>query len=537
MLPLLDLLAQNPVLTLFTVLLLGFALGGVRVFGFSLGVAGVLFAGLFVSALDPRIALDPAVYELGLALFVYAIALASGGHVLSSFGRAGLIRNGLVLGLLTLGAGLTLGLGRLLGLEPALTAGLYTGALTSTPALAGVIEAVAGQPGAGDPVVAYSIAYPMGVIGVMLALFFFERRFRPDYAAEARALGVSGEEPVTRTLRVTDGRELTVESFVRAHGGRVVFGRLLHGGHLETAEAGSVLRGGDLVSVTGAPADVAAVIRVLGEEVAQSLSEDRSVLDFRRIFVSSPGVAGRRLSELRVNERLGATVTRVRRGDRDIVPDGRTVLELGDRVRVLAPRGRMAEVTRFFGDSYRHLSEINLLTFSLGLVLGLLVGTLPLPLPGGGTFRLGVAGGPLLVGLVLGALGRSGRVVWNIPYSANLTLRQFGLALFLAGVGLRSGGRFAAQLATAEGLALLLAGAAVTLSVTGALLWTGYRLLRLPYSLLSGLAAGLDTQPAVLGYATERTRSEVPELGYASVYPAALIGKILLAQLILRLAG
>lgn len=533
----LNLLAENPVLTLFVVLLLGFALGSVRVLGFSLGVAGVLFAGLLVSALDPRIALDPAVYELGLALFVFSIALASGGHFLGSLGRAGLIRNALVLALLTLGAGLTLLAGRLLGLDPALTAGLYTGAFTSTPALAGVIEAVAGQPGAGDPVVTYSIAYPMGVIGVMLALFFFERRYRPDYPEEARALGVSAEELVTRTLRVQDPREPTVEAFTRAHGERVVFGRLLHGGQLEPAEAGSVLRRGDLVSITGAPGDVAAVIAQLGEELPESLSSDRSVLDFRRIFVSSPRVAGRRLSELGVRERLGATVTRVRRGDRDIVPGGATVLELGDRVRVVAPRERMGEVTRFFGDSYRRLSEINLLTFSLGLVLGLGLGTLPLPLPGGGTFRLGVAGGPLLVGLLLGALGRSGRIVWSIPYSANLTLRQLGLALFLAGVGLRSGGRFAAQLASAQGVYLLLAGTLITVTVVSLLLWTGYRLLRLPYSLLTGLAAGLGTQPAVLGYGTERTGNEVPELGYTSVYPVALIGKIFLAQLILLLAG
>ncbi|MEF2280206.1 TrkA C-terminal domain-containing protein [Deinococcus sp. YIM 134068] len=533
----LNLLVDNAVLTLFVVLLLGLGLGSLRLFGFSLGAAGVLFAGLLVNALDPRVRLDPVVYELGLALFVYAIALAGGGHFWRSLNRQGLVQNLLVLGALALGAGLTLLAGRLLGLDPALTAGLYTGAFTSTPALASVIEAVSEQPGLGDPVVTYSIAYPMGVIGVMLATFFLGRRFRPDYAAEARSLNFSADELVTRPLRVREDTGLTAEELQRRHGGRVVFGRVAHEGRLEIVDARSVLRPGDLVSVTGAPDDVGAVIAHLGEEGPESLTTDRSVLDFRRIFVSNPRVVGHRLADLRLPERFGATVTRVRRGDRDIVPGGDTMLELGDRVRVLSARARLDEVSRYFGDSYRRLSEINLLTFSLGLVLGLLLGTLPLPLPGGTTFRLGVAGGPLLVGLLLGALGRTGRVVWTIPYSANLTLRQLGLAIFLAGVGLRSGSRFAAQLGSPQGLSLLLAGTLVTAAVVTLLLWVGHRLLKLPYSLMTGLGAGMNTHPAILSYATERTGNEVPEVSYATVYPVALLGKILLAQAILLLAG
>lgn len=534
---LLDLLAEHQILTLFTVLLLGYLIGGLRVAGFSLGVAGVLFAGLLLNALNPEIKLDSSIYELGLALFVYAIALASGVHFVQSLNRTGLVRNLLVLAALGLGAGLTLLLGRMLELPAALTAGLFTGALTNTPALATVIAAAGGRAELGDPVVAYSIAYPMGVIGLMLAMFAMQRVFRPDIAAEAKALNFANEELVSRSVLVAQTQPLTIEQLQHERHWRVVFGRVSHAGHMELAHAGDVLEAGDIVSVVGAPADVAEVVAALGSEHSTPLEADRSVLDFRRIFVSSKEVAGRTLADLNMNGNYGALVTRVRRGDRDIVPDGKTVLELGDRVRVVAPRERMGEITRALGDSYRQLSEIDLKTFSLGLVLALLVGSIPLPLPGGTTFTLGVAGGPLVVGLLLGALERTGPLVWNIPYSANLTLRQFGLAIFLAGVGLRSGSRFAEAIVSAQGLYLFLAGTAVTLTAAFFTLAFGYRVLKIPFSLLTGVLSGVGTHPAVLAYAGEKMENEVPEIGYASVYPAAMLGKILLAQLIFMLAG
>lgn len=532
----LNLLIQNHTLTLFVVLLLGFFIGNIRVFGFSLGAAGVLFAGLLVSALSPDIKLDPVVYELGLALFVYTIALASGGHFLHSLNREGLRRNVLVLAMLLLAAGLTLLAGRVLGLDAAQTAGLFTGAFTNTPALASVIQSVSGQAGAGDPVVTYSIAYPMGVIGVMLALFFLERHFKVDYAREARELHLSAEELVSQTVVIRDDHTQKLRELFRIHDWPVVFGRVAHAGQLDVADADYVPRAGDLVSIIGTPDDVRRVAAELGEPSTQSLAADRSRFDFRRIFVSNALVAGRSLAELNLHDRFGAIVTRVRRGDRDIVPSGSTVLELGDRVRVVSPHGRVGEITKFFGDSYKHLSEINLLTFSLGLVLGLLLGAVNIPLLGGSSFQLGVAGGSLLVGLLLGALGRTGRMIWTIPYSANLTLRQLGLALFLAGVGLRSGGRFAAQIGSVQGLMMFLAGTVLTCLVATLLLLLGYRVMRLPFSVATGVLSGFQTHPAVLAYASERSGNEAAEIGYASVYPVAMIGKILLAQVILALA-
>jgi putative transport protein len=221
----------------------------------------------------------------------------------------------------------------------------------------------------------------------------------------------------------------------------------------------------------------------------------------------------------------------------EFLPHGDTVLEPGDRVRVVARREHLDAVSTFFGNSYRALSEIDILTFSLGLAVGVLLGLVPIPLPGGVTVRLGLAGGPLVVALVLGAVQRTGPLVWALPYNANLTLRQVGLILFLAGVGTRAGHAFVTTLVQGAGPMLFAAGAAVTCATALGTLWVGYHLLRIPLGLLVGMLAGLQTQPAVLGFALERTRNDLPNVGYAAVYPIATIAKILLAQALLITAG
>ena len=195
----------------------------------------------------------------------------------------------------------------------------------------------------------------------------------------------------------------------------------------------------------------------------------------------------------------------------------------------------MDEIGAFFGDSYKALAEVDVVTFSLGIALGLLLGMLPLPLPTGASFKLGAAGGPLIVGLVLGRLGRTGPLVWTLPFSANLTLRQLGLVLFLAGVGTRSGYAFATTFTQGGGVSIFLAGAAITALTAFFGLWFGHRVLRIPRDVLVGLVAGVHTQPAALAFALEQSETELPNRGYATVFPIATIAKIVLAQLLLAL--
>jgi putative transport protein len=262
---------------------------------------------------------------------------------------------------------------------------------------------------------------------------------------------------------------------------------------------------------------------------------DRRQFDLRRLFVSNPEVAGVPLRELDLPRKLGAVITRVRRGDDDLLPSDAMRLEIGDRVRVLAPVRALPDVTAFFGDSYRAASEVDILTFALGLALGLVLGILPIPLPGGIRVSLGFAGGPLVVALVLGTVERTGAMIWNLPFSANVALRQIGLILFLAGIGTRAGQGFLAAFAGGSGLAILAVGAAVTFATALLTLFVAHRLMRVPMSLALGMVAGVHTQPAVLGYALDETRNEIPNLGYAATYPAATIAKLLLVQILVAL--
>jgi putative transport protein len=540
-----EFLVGNPLLLLFLVSALGYLLGNVRVKGVSLGVAAVLFVGLAFGALDPSMALPEVILELGLIIFVYTIGLANGASFFASFRRKGVRDNLFVALILLFAAGLTAAVWAILGLSAAVAAGLYAGSLTNTPALAGLIETAgrmstpALQAAAqAEPVVGYSIAYPMGVVGMLVVVFAMQRLLRIDYLREARELrqfNVVEQEIYLRTVHVTQpgAAGVTALDLRRRFGNDMVLTRLLRDGELQLITGGTALMIGDLVNVVGTPETVDAVVGFLGAVSERQLEFDRSEVDYRRIFVSNPEIAGRMLADLQLPQAFGALITRVRRGDIDLLARGDTVLELGDRVRVLAHRDNLQALSNFFGDSYKSLSEVNLLSLNLGLILGLLLGEVPIPLPNGVVIRLGFAGGPLIVGLALGALRRSGPIIWTIPYSANLTLRQIGLIMLLAAIGVRSGYTFVTTFTESGGLSLLAAGLVITM-VTGLLtLVIGYWLLKIPFGLLTGMLAGLQTQPAVLGFALEQADNELPNIGYALVFPVATITKIVVAQLLL----
>ena len=312
-----------------------------------------------------------------------------------------------------------------------------------------------------------------------------------------------------------------------------MFGRVKHQQRLALATGQTWLATDDLVAAIGTTENLDRVTLALGEVSTERLDVDRSTLDYRRIFVSNAHIAGYRLADLRLMEHFGAVVTRVRRGDTDLLAHDDTVLALGDRVRVVADPVHMDEISAFFGDSYHALSEVNILALSIGLTLGLALGLVQIPLPGGVHLSLGYAGGPLVVALILSAYERTGPLNWILPYSANLTLRQIGLILFLAGIGTRAGAAFLTTFTQGNGLELLLAGGLVTVAIVLIALWVGYRMLRIPMSILIGILAGLQTHPALLSFATEQTGSDVPAMGYAEVYPVAIIAKIIIAQVLL----
>ena len=547
--PLINLLAENPLLLLFAVIGLGYLAGSLKIAGFKLGVAAVLFVGIAVGALDPRLALPEHIHVLGLVLFVYAVGLDSGPGFFASFNKRGLRINLAAVSILTAGGILTALVSRLFGFSAATTAGLFCGSFTNTPALAATVETVKGlsanlpaaaqSANAASPVVAYSLAYPFGVLGVILWFFLFSKLLHAPFRPEKSDMGAEREAGVifSRTFRITNpgvaGRTVN-EALALAPGRTFSLSRIMKGDRLDVIRPDSVLEPGDLVVAVGTSAALEQALVLFGEVSPRNLAEEIGAITSRRLFVSSRESVGKAVGDLGLEERFNATITRLRRGDVEFVPTRRTILELGDRIRVVAFRDRLAEVTRFFGDSLHSIAETDFLSLSLGIVLGVFVGLIPIPLPGGLKVKLGFAGGPLIVALVLGRLQRTGPIRWVVPTSANLVLRQTGLVFFLAGIGTRAGYSFLTTI-KGGGLTILAGGVIVTSAATAAALFLALRSFRLPMPAAMGMISGLQTQPACLAYANQQSGGDQPNVWYATVYPAAMVTKILVAQVIVSI--
>ncbi|MFC6357977.1 aspartate:alanine exchanger family transporter [Luteococcus peritonei] len=521
----LDFLATHPLLTLMVVLSTGALLGQIRFGPLRFGAAGALFMGLVIGAVDGRLGEGLGVVKsLGVVLFCYTVGLAAGSTFLSDLRRQWALMVAGVVGLVAMAA-TGLALGRLLGLEPAHVAGAFAGVLTS-PAIDAAITATNGS---GDTLVGYALAYPTGVVVGMLVVALVVGRRWPG-SRDNRSLAEAGLTAVT--THVTRETELSqVPGFSSQ---AVKFSYLERDGDIRVARGHGPLLVDDRVLVVGSPEDVARAVDFLGHASEQDdLTHQRRDVDFRRFLVSSPAVVGRTIGELNVHGRLHGIITRVRRGDLDMLAREELVLQPGDRVLAVVPREQMDEAVDFFGDSERRVSQVDALTLGLGTSLGLLAGALVLPLPGGLRFSLGAAAGPLVVGMVLGALHRTGPFRWDLPQAVNATLRQLGLMIFLAAVGLASGPAFVSQAFTGTGLRVV-ALSVVSLLVGAAFVLAGARLIGLSAQRATGGFAGFVGQPAILAFATSRVNDERIESAYGALFALGTIAKILLVQLIAR---
>jgi len=544
-------LASSPLLLLFAVVGLGYLLGNVKIAGFSVGPAAVLFTGIFFGALDSRLRIPELVYILGLVLFVYTIGLQSGPTFFASFGPRALKANMVSFLVILLAALMSYAAWALLHIDGLAAVGMFCGALTNTPALAASIDAVKnviGAPLVGTatsaavniPVIGYSVCYPFGVIGVLLGFYLVGKIWGPGKtpAAGNESADVEGsgrELPIiVRTFQVVNkeaiGKEVA-DLLSRDENTGFVLSRLRREGVTALVYGDTTLHEGDLVVAVGTQPAIDRARQLFGKESEHDIQSENQEFDFRRIEVSDKRVIGKTVRELNLQEMLDATITRIRRGDVDLVPSSDTVLERGDRVRVLTWAGNIDRLRRFFGDSVRSSSETDFLSLSIGLVLGVLLGMIPLPLPGGSKFTLGFAGGPLIAGLVLGNLSRTGPIIWGMPFGVNVTLRQVGLVLFLAGIGTKAGDGFL-QTVQSGGWELMAAGAVITATTTLVTLLLGVKRLKLSLPAAMGLMSGIQTQPACLAYANEHATTNAPDVWYASVYPASMISKIILAQLL-----
>jgi putative transport protein len=526
---------------LFIVAALGSFIGNIKLRGNSLGVAAVLFAGLAIGAVKPEIKIPDVIKLLGLAIFVYSIGLSSGTSFFRSLRKRGTANLGLAMLALSVLSLCIWGVSLLLGFDASAAAGLLAGITTNTPALAGLLDVIYSQGGkeaqemSNSAVVGYSISYPMGVLGLMIAVALMQRLLRIDYVAEAKALG--GEfpsgQPITRqtvVMETPDALGITLRELRRKYPLEgVVFGRLQRGDVQSLCHWETEFEAGDLVTIVGEETGVTQAVTLLGKPAKIDLAENLSVFGVRRLFVSNPQIAGQTIASLNLHEKYQVVFTRVRRGDLDTVATPETVLELGDRIRLLAKERDMKELGAIFGDSYEHLSHIDLLSFGLGMGLGIMLGSIEMALPGGIIFSLGFAGGPLVAGLLLSYIRRTGPILWALPYSANLTLRQIGLILMLAAIGINSGATFLATMLSPVGPKMFLSGALVSILGGMIILLAGYKLLRIPFILLTGM---ISHHPANLDFANNKAHNKLPTYGYALVYPLLLIGKIIFVQVL-----
>lgn len=518
----LELLAASPLLTIMLVVALGAAIGIIPFGPVRFGAAGALFVGLAVGALDPALGEGlTLVSNLGLALFVYMVGIAAGETFFADLGRQ-LPLMGLGAGVIVVVAVLAVLVGLALGLDAGLIAGTLAGALTSTPALAAATAAT----GSGEAGVGYSMGYPVGVVLSILAVSVVVRRKWPARRDEASA---DGEAIVAQSVEVDRPTPLREVPGWREQAIKMSY--LIRHGHTRVLSPGEDLQPADRVLIVGSHSAATRAVEFLGTPLGKELTNDREDVDFKRFVISEPDVAGRTVAQLNLPSRFGGVITRVRRGDSDLLARDDLVLQLGDRVLAVVPRNELAGAGKFFGDSERKVSEVDALALGLGVTLGLLLGSITIGIPGGIQFSLGAAAGPLVVGMVLGAVHRTGPLNWDVPHSANLTIRQLGLLLFLATVGLASGPMFASQVLTATGGKVVLLATLVVV-VSAVVFLAGARLLGLSAPRASGGFAGYVGQPAILSFAQARVNDERVEAGYAALFALGIIAKILAVQVI-----
>ncbi len=424
---------SQPILTAFLAIGLGYLVGQISIFGFSLGVGAVLFVGLAIGAFAPKAQITGPIGLTGLIMFLYGIGILYGRQFFEGMVGAGQKYNLLALVACLAGLLVALGLGHIFGIKIGHTLGLYAGSMTSTATLQAALDVVKSK----DPSIGYSIAYPFGVIGPILCIYFMTQIVRPKFPVKTQRFHM-GEISIGEAFA---GRPLGELMPNALNGLQVTMVRKDGRNFVPTDD--TILAAGDAVLVVAEDNEaIATAAAQLGKLEPGRLASDRADLDYIRVFVGKASAVGIPLARLPMPAGYPTHLLHVRRYDADLVPAPDLMLEFGDRVGVLTPPERKEEIRRHFGDTVKAAAEFSYVSLGIGMVLGVLLGLIPIPIPGVGTVTLGIGGGPLIVALILGRLRRTGPMLWTMPLPANIVLRNFGLAMFLATVGVNAGQPF-----------------------------------------------------------------------------------------------
>ena len=540
----------HTVIVVSLVITLGILLGKVKVKGISFGVTWILFVGIAAGHIGFTV--EPQtlnfIKEFGLILFVFSIGLQVGPGFISSLKEGGIKLVGCAVAIVLLGVATTYVIYLVTGTPMPTMVGVLSGAVTNTPGLGAAQQAYADATGIDDPTIAlgYAVAYPLGVVGIILSMIFVRVATRVNFADENKALEeMSGERNYADRLSVLfsngalDGKNIAHLSTLINRS--FVISRIMHNdGSITIADGDSVLKVGDRLRLICSPEDTEAIVAFLGQRIEISMEEwgagqlSQKQLVSRRIIITKPEINGKRLSDLHLRTKYGINITRINRSGIDLIPYQGMELQMGDRVMAVGNETAIEQVAGVLGNSLKKLREPQLLSIFLGIALGVLLGSIPLmniPQP----VKLGLAGGPLIVAILIGRFGPHFHLVTYTTMSANLMLREVGLALFLAGVGISAGDGFIEAIADG-GYRWI--GYGVIITVVPIILVGLFARLRLKmsYYTLMGLIAGSTTDPPALGYASGAAGNDMPAVGYATVYPVVMFLRVLTAQLLILAA-
>lgn len=533
----------------------GIYLGRFKVKGVSIGSTWILFVGILLSHFGFRA--DPHILsfmkDFGLILFVFSIGLQVGPGFFHTFRTGGLKMNLLAFLMVILAVGVTLSIHFITGEDLRIMTGVMSGAVTNTPGLGAAQQTLSdamSASGISQTVVAdstssiasaYAVAYPLGVLGVIFLLIFFKAIFKVDIDKEKEALDNEGNEggnAIRASYQVCNPAlfGMTVASLIKDDGDRFVISRISHGGVVETPGPATVLNEGDKVLVITSQAHEEAVKILFGKELEMPFSEwtaKKSSPVARKITITRSGLTGKKLRELNVRSLYGVTVTRVIRAGVDLVANPNLYLQMGDTLLVVGDEEGIDKVARLFGNKASRLSHPNLVPIFFGIVIGVIFGSIPISFPGvPQPVKLGLAGGPLIISILLGYFGPKMKITTYTTVSANMMLREIGISFFLAAVGLGAGANFISAIVNG-GYWWILYGFLITVVPIIVTVLVARLALKLNFYQICGLIAGSTTNPPVLAFAQGAYGTDYTSVNYATVYPLSMFMRVLAAQLLI----
>ena len=540
----------HSVLLLSVVIAIGIQLGKFKVFGVSLGITLVLFVGILLGHFGFSINHEILHFfkEFGLILFVYSVGMQVGPGFFSSFKQGGVTLNMLACGVVLLGVLATIILHFVTGTPISTMVGILSGAVTNTPGLGAAQQAYQDMYGMTDDTIAlgYAVAYPLGVIGIILAIILVRYLFKVNFDKEKSQLEsedlshLNEAKPISLLVKNPAIFNKTVgELSVLMEHRDFVISRIWHNSNkqIEIVTADTVLNENDKIFVVTTETDVETVKAFIGEEIKMERKQwirMESQFINRRILVTKPELNGKRLGQLKLRKLYGINITRINRAGVDLVATPGLTLQVGDRLNVVGTENAVTNVEKELGNSMKRLNEPNLITIFVGIALGIILGSIPITFPGiPQPIKLGLAGGPLIVAILISRFGYHYKLITYTTQSANLMLREVGITIFLACVGIGAGEGFVDTIVNNGGFAWIGYGFIITflpLLIIGCI---GYYFCHVNYFTLMGLMAGSMTDPPALAYSNTTAENDAPSVGYATVYPLTMFLRVLTAQLLI----